>query len=468
MSLTDAIAHLDVAAGAIQAAKRAMVPGPPATSVTIVTAGQSLQAALDGPLPVEIEAGARFEGSYRIRTGQRAIFGAGAAVHGETGPALRVDPGTRNVAVTGGRMTSGAGDVIAIGENSSQQTRVEDAPDGITLTGVVVPEHRSKRAFGIHAANVLLDRCEGLNVWSTAGQDSQAIYIGNAPGPITIRGGRYSAGSEVVLVGGDGTRIPGLNPTGITIEDTQLFRPLSWKTDGIKRKVKNLLELKAGIDVTVRRSRLQGNWKDGQVGFAILLTPALDGSATVPPSDSGIVENVLIEDCDVLDVAGGFMMFGRHYSCVTRRPLSGVVVRRNRFRISRAAFGGFGQFLQVAGEPGDLSFQDNTILADGSSFVYAYQGPVLDPDTGLKRPAGQIGSFGWERNLVSGLGSYGFNMLGLANASVAAFAAAANPGETGGNRYNGSARGGWVGTTGTFVLGAAFDVLPEIVALRLA
>lgn len=384
-------------------------------AVRVVKAGEDLQVALALGVPLELEA-ATWEGTYTLSSRATLTGRVGAKIHGLTGPALVIPPGMKGVTVSNLELTSDSNEVVSVGENSVYQTTASQAPTDILFAGVKIPKHRGKRAFAIHGSVTLLN-CEVLDCWDPAGQDSQAIYIGNTPGPIQITGGRYSAGSEVFLCGGDATKIPHVVPTGITVDGVEFFRPLSWQTDGVKRKVKNLFELKNGRSVRVVNCKFSGCWVDGQQGECFVLTPALDGAITTPPLQSGEVLDVLIQDCTIADVSSGFNIQGRAYSAVTPNALTNLVVRRVSLVASKAKYGGRGQLALISGEPGTIVFENVTAITDGTSLIYYSPGNVLDPVTTLPRPAGKIGSLSLT-NSKGNLGAYGIMTGGNANARL--------------------------------------------------
>lgn len=461
MNLMNAQAALDAIIEQAQRAKAELLPDVPTTR--LVRAGESLQAALDTTATIETEPGALFEGSYQVPSDRRLTFGAGSGIRGVTGPALTILPMTANVTVFGGDLQSAASEVVLIGNNVNQ-TRLEDQPSAIRFTATRIPTHRGKRGFGIHGSDVTLKDCEVLDCWSPSGQDSQAVYIGNAQGQIVITGGRYSAGSNVILLGGDAVRTPGLVPTDVTVQDAELFRPLSWQTDGLKRKVKNIFEVKSGRKVALLRSKLSGCWVDGQGGEAIVLTPALDGSKTTPVSTSGIVENVTIMLCAIRNVGGILNILGRGYQAYTPTPLTRVQLLNNVCLVSRATYGGTGQFAKIGAEPGDLLFEENVILADGSSLIYFYRGSVIEAD-GTVRAGGNLGRLTFVRN-ISTRGSYGFNLDGVVNAGAAGRLAVTAL-DVSGNTF-GPGAGAMVANLpgNTYLTQADFDALPQVVAAR--
>ena len=77
------------------------------------------------------------------------------------------------------------------------------------------------------------------------------------------------AGTEVILFGGAASPAHTV-AEDIIIEDNVLTRPLAWKAlAGPTYNVKNILELKEGIDVTIRRNYLEYNWPPSQPGYAV-------------------------------------------------------------------------------------------------------------------------------------------------------------------------------------------------------
>jgi hypothetical protein len=412
MNIPDALTAIEHGLAALQQAKAAL--STPEPDRVVVRAGDSLQAALDKAGTIELEAGAVFEGTYSLRS-RTLVTATGAAVRGMTGPAIRIAPGITDVGIIGLEATSAFNDVIRIGENDATQQSIDAAPARIALTRVSIPQHQRVRGIAIHARAVSLFGCEVLNVWDVHGQDSQAVYVGNAPGAIVIRGGRYSAGSEVILLGGDTTRIPELTPTDILVEDAELFRPLSWLGDGVPRKVKNIFEVKNGRNVTLRKSTLRGCWANGQTGEAIVLTPALDGAKKDPPLQSGEVHNVLIEDVTVSDCSSLVGILGRAYSAYTVNAASGIVFRRVHATLSRTQFGGRGQLATIGGEPEDVTFEDCTVTQDGTSLIYYSPGTCLDPVTKQSRAAGKLGALTLQQSRCT-LPTYGIMLGGVANA----------------------------------------------------
>ena len=183
-----------------------------------------------------------------------------------------------------------------------------------------------------------------------------------------------------------------------------LTRPLAWKAlAGTTYNVKNLFELKEGINVVIRRNYMEYNWPPSQPGYAVLITS----------KDSKKVAHVLFEDNVVKSTAGGMNMLGWDYTTALMAPTTDVTVRNNLFVISKKEYGGSGYFLLIGSAPRDIHFDHNTIIHDGTTLVSAYTGTYLTAD-GVKHTDGTIDGFVWTNNLSLN-SSYGFNSYGSMN-----------------------------------------------------
>jgi hypothetical protein len=355
------IALIEAAIAQYRAEAEPAAPPPP--QFVVVQPGDDLAAAFATGLPVHLVAGQTYAG---ITLPSNAVLvGNGASVVGVGKPALYVAPGTVNVAVSDLVCTSDVpGAVVQLGDNTTAQTTAAAVPKGIVLTRVKVPTHRGKRAFELNA-EVTLQDCEAYDVFTTTGTDSSVIGILNTTGNITVRGGRYEGGSEVVLFGGDVIKLTD-NPfiQNVTFEDVTFSRPLSWQTDGVSRVIKNIFEIKNGRGVIVRNCVLENCWKDGQDGYAFMLTPTRGGAVT----------DVLIEGCTVRNVGGGINMTAVDISGISTVRTTGIVVRNSTFQISKALYGGTGRFILTTGGTGTIDVDGVTVSMDGTSFVYAASG----------------------------------------------------------------------------------------------
>jgi hypothetical protein len=331
----------------------------------LVKAGENLQAALDGDLPVQLEAGVTFNGNYIIRK-PTALNGNGASLVGNGAPALRIMPGVNNVLVEnviGFSNYNGA--VFQLGNNDTAQTSVDSVPKVITMRNCSVPTHRGKRGFEVCAEADLID-CFVYDTYASTLQDSQGIFITNTTGNIRIIRGEYQAGSENILVGGDYMKIPGVTPTNILVDSTKLTKPLSWRTDGVSRVIKNLFELKTGHQVTLRDVVMDGCWKNGQDGYAVVITPRLDGTIT----------GVTMERVKMVNVSAGFNITGLNNVTVTPIMTTGLRILDCELVTDHVTLGGRGCFMQVGGPMGTIDVERLKATTTGTSFVLHYDGKV--------------------------------------------------------------------------------------------
>lgn len=365
---------------------RAILPGDGAAG---------LQAALDaGPADIRLCAGCEFTAGFYVTrpVSLRGDAGALPLLHGVGRPAITVWPGVRDVLIESIRATSTHQTVILLGYNDDSQTTLDLVPERIILRDVHVPTHRGKRAFEINAAEWLLEHCSALDVYN-ANADDQAIAVLNSPGRGTVRGGIYVAAAENILIGGDPVKVPGMIPSDILLEDLELSKPLSWRTDGISRRVKTLLELKTGNNVTARRLRLRGAWQDDQIGWAITLTPRSGGAVT----------NFLAEDLDVADVGGILNLTGHDLPQLLPTPArtTGIVFRRGKFEANKATFGGRGIFAMLTMGPDTLELDSIAFRGDGNHFIYGAD----------SEPVGSVRV----TNSLATVGQYGLSFRGVAN-----------------------------------------------------
>lgn len=379
--------------------------------ITKITPVDDLQAALDKGGNIQIDG--KFTGSYIVRTSGTHLFGLNidaSIISNIKAEAIVIPPRVSDIKISNLILGSTYYAVLRAGENSINQTKIEDCPSNIILENIRIPTHRNRRGFEIHAKDVLIDSCSITDVYDPSGSDSQAIYLGNTPGNILIKGSDFSAGSEVFLSGGDSYKIPNVTPNKITINDCSFYRPLSWRTDGIKRKVKNLFEVKNGTSFFISECYFDGSWKDGQTGECFVLTPAIDGAITSPPKQSGTVRDINISDCVVKNVSTVFSILGRHYTSFTPDALT-LNVDGLQFECDNVANGGRGIFALIGGEPDSIKLNRVVGTFNGTSFIYYYGGDVLDPITKLKRPAGKLGELVIKDNTVA-LPLYGINLMG--------------------------------------------------------
>jgi hypothetical protein len=336
----------------------------------VVAEATSLQPTLDKGGIIHLVGGTVYPGAFVLGSNTTLLCHGASLTGSATAPTIAVALAAQNVVIDGCTVTSSGFDqqVIRIGRNDSFQTTVAQAPTHIALRHISIPTFRGKHAIEVNAADFSITGSSVLDAYDlpTASRDSQAVWIANAPcQPCVIDGNVLSAGSENIMVGGDWMKIINpdgslLVPTDIRITNNSIFKPLSWQTDGINRAVKNLIELKNGTKVLMAGNALDGSWHQAQDGYCLVVTPR----------NKGDIHDVLIENNSCTHVGGGINIMGVNDSTWTPSPVSGVIVRTNRFTIDSHLYGGRGILSLITNAPHDVTFDGNIVSNTGDSIVY--------------------------------------------------------------------------------------------------
>jgi hypothetical protein len=347
---------------------------PEPTDETLVPAGGDLQAAMDEGGNIRLADGANFTkaAGYQFYMPQTAVRGNGNTVSSDQSgaAAFRLPVGARSCTMEVMTLRAPKNEVaVQIGKNDSDQTTVEQAPTDVTLTEIVVTGHRGKRAIECNGAGVVFQHCDIRDVYDPEKSDSQAIWIGNSPGDVTISGGHFEAASENIMVGGDKMKIPNCRPTNILIEDAEFTKPLAWKGNSAI-PVKNLIELKDGHTVTIRRCILTNSWASGQDGYGFMFTPKNGGS----------LRNVLVENCTMSEVGAIVNITGHDFTSdiASSLPRTQVEFRGGSYRTNKAALGGPGRFCLITEGPERVVFTGLVIEHEGSSFLEVADKDAVD------------------------------------------------------------------------------------------
>jgi hypothetical protein len=261
--------------------------------------------------------------------------------------------------------------MVAFG--TTLETSLDQLPRSGGIRRVIIrpaPGTTLKRGLSFHGIGLFSEdsHIEGVRVVK---QDSQAIWISNGPGPYRIVNNYLEAASENILVGGDSVRIAGVTPADILIENNTIAKPLAWKAE-TGWQVKNLLELKNAKRVVIRGNTFDGNWVDGQSGYAILFTPRNQYG----DNPWSVVEDVLFERNVLRNISGGLNISGDDSNNISQRT-SRITITQNKFLISRAVMGGSGRCAQITRGPQVIVWTQNTCISDGTSFIYTAGGGIV-------------------------------------------------------------------------------------------
>jgi hypothetical protein len=144
-------------------------------------------------------------------------------------------------------------------------------------------------------------------------------------------------------------------------------------TTGTVWNVKNIFELKSARNVVVENNIFENHWKEGQPGFAIVLTPRNSGGGC----SWCVVENVRFEYNIFRNIAAGVNLLGYDSPRPTRQT-NNISFRHNVF-VMNTSLGGPARLLQIDAGPRDVILEHNTVDANGSGVVYVVGGTSLDP-----------------------------------------------------------------------------------------
>jgi hypothetical protein len=296
---------------------------------------------------------------------------------------------------------NGQGDVIRIG--SGRDSDPSDLPRHVTIREVLIQgsrEYGQKRAVAANGQDITIDRlwCEEI---FAPGQDSQCVGAWNGGHRVSIRHSYLAAGSENIMVGGAPVTTTAMQPSDWTIEDVILHKPLRWKQDARNRAVKNLLELKHGTRITVRRVLAVNNWRAAQSGRGLVIHYTTNGSCPA----CGNLEKVVIEDLVMLNVEGGVSLQG--YSWQTDSNSAGRL-RDVTLRHLFVQIAGDQRLLEIANVHGrhNIRIERSTLLNDGTSWLMGDFGLAWS-DGQSRGPGGAMQGLWIVDNVIAANGRYG-------------------------------------------------------------
>ncbi len=237
-----------------------------------------------------------------------------------------------------------------------------------------------------------------------SGADSQAIIMGNGPGPYLIQNNFLEASGEVTMIGGFDPSIAGMNTSDVTFRRNFYTKDLRYKTDeeqyaGVGAGHKNLFELKVGKRILVEGNWFQYSWVDGQTGWGIVLTPR-NQDGTNPTAE---ISDVTIQHNVMTDVNRAFDFLSIDDLQVTA-PLLRVKVHNNLF----VSLDG-----QRWGEAGGAERGDLFIVISGDDLDEGPNDFIITHNTAFPEAAlataGFFGATGWTvKDNMFARGAYGW------------------------------------------------------------
>jgi Peptidase family C25 len=362
-----------------------------------VAANGDLQGAINGAAAgdtIALEAGATFVGNFvlpaktgatyvtiRTATSDSLLPGAAARIdasHAPLLPKIQSPNGRPALATAAGAHhyrllflelkanAKGAGDIVALGDGSSAQQALNDVPHDLVIDRCYIHGDArlgQQRGVSLNSASTSIVNSYIADIKATDAT-AQAISGWNGPGPFTIVNNYLEAAGSNFALGGTDAANAGLMPADVTFRFNYLSKPVSWRSQGWR--IKNLIELRNAVRVTIDGNVLEHNGTASAAGSAVLVMPrSVEGAA--PWSR---VEHVQFTNNSVRHMPAAINIID------PERTANDIVVRNNLFTDVSAASGGAGRFLLVSGGL-DVTIDHNTVIQDGPVAVFAYGAPSI-------------------------------------------------------------------------------------------
>jgi hypothetical protein len=210
-----------------------------------------------------------------------------------------------------------------------------------------------------------------ISDFKEVGQDTQALWTYNSPGPLKIVNNYLEAAGENFMSGGGDPEIANLVPSDIEIRRNHFFKPLEWMK--LSWQVKNLLEFKNARRVLVEGNVFQNIWLDDQIGSLVNAGPSPEGSG----ASWTTVEDLTIRYNKGINLEVGFQINGRHN--LSNQVMDRVLIEHNVLEVTRPNAGS-GRIFQLVGGPRNLTIRHNTgiITIAGGTTAFSEHSPRAD------------------------------------------------------------------------------------------
>ncbi len=366
----------------------------------LVHAGDDLQAAINaaaGGDILELDASATFTGNYTlpIHSGAAIVIrsagslpGVGVRVTPATaaafakiqpdtggGPAFATIPACQNWTLLGLELLAtptGDNDILTLGDGSSAQNTLASVPSNLVVDRCYIHGDASygmKRGISLQSGTTTIKNCYISDIKRT-GQDAQAIAGWNGPGPWTIDNCYLEATTENFLVGGATIQIPDLLPTDITFTNNTVTKQLAWRGAGFN--IKNLLELKTGVNVLIDSNTFTYNWGgEGQSGYALVFTVRNEEG----DNNWATIQNVTCTNNTVAHSGSLYNILGKDDRGVASVTMNNLVIRDNvAYDINGGTWNGAGHFAQIH-SGNAITLDHNTVINSGNVSIYFVDAP---------------------------------------------------------------------------------------------
>jgi hypothetical protein len=299
-------------------------------------------------------------------------------------PALRTAPGAHHWRLETLEFRAnheGAGDIITLGDGGSAQRDLTQVPKHLVIDRCYIhgdPVQGQKRGIALNSGETTIINSYISDI-KARGVEAQAIAGWNGPGPYTIENNYLEGSGQSFMLGGADPAITGLVTADVVFRRNHLSKPIEWRDD--RWTEKNLFELKNARRVLVEGNLIEYSWVDGQVGYAIVLTPAnQDGRAPW-----ATVEDVTFRNNVIRHAGGGMQIIGENPDRPSG-PTKRITVSNNLFYdIDTKNWGGSGAFILIGNGPSDVVVEHNTVYQSGNILMaYGESDSKPKPITGVR------------------------------------------------------------------------------------
>src|SRR5688572_22754068 len=288
-------------------------------------------------------------------------------------PALLTAHSAHHYTLIGIEMTFSSASVqgfnlVELGDGTTAQDQIGEVANNLILDRCYIhglPTSQVRRGIALNSSATTIKNCYISDI-HMVGFEAQAICGWNGLGDFLIENNYVEGAGENLMMGGaTGGLGSTQSPDGIQILRNHFKKPLSWYPNdpsyaGIHWSVKNILELKHGKNVLIEGNLFEGSWVDGQIGFAIVVTPR--------PSDTGsaaVIEDVIFRNNLIRDAAGGINISGRDDTSsgfLDTRTKRVTLLNNVWDNINSAQFGGNGRLYQIHNGTEDVTIDHNTAI----------------------------------------------------------------------------------------------------------
>jgi hypothetical protein len=248
-----------------------------------------------------------------------------------------------------------------VGLGSDKETNPENTPNDIIFDQCIVSANidlGGKRGFRLNCRHVEIWNSRMENFWYS--NDSQAIACWNGPGPCIVHNCYLSASGENFISGGADSLNESMQPSYIKFTNNHCFKPESWIAKPLTT-VKNLFELKDCTQAIIQNNLFEGNWKDGQTGYAIVFTPR-NQNGNEP---FAVVKNIDFSWNVIRNSGAGISIMGDDNIFPSLRTENILIYNNLMYNIDPVKYSGSaGRLFFISRSPKNITVKNNTCVGN--------------------------------------------------------------------------------------------------------